>query len=152
MRHTHDDLCLPGVGDVIMDTNTSCVSMTTIVYHCMFRAYECKSQPYTQKCLSFLSIYCSASGSHPDVLAVVVWCDHAGLWGFTCVVVQDSSPWFSAGVQVTSQQAWLPALTPGNTKINETIKLGQRHQSAAQRPYATASHYVSFSIRFSMHG
>lgn len=134
----HDYLFLPGVGDVIMDT-------TTVNYN-IFGVYECKLQPSVQ--VSFFPLLFIARHLEVIQLFWLWWSGMTmpGLWGFTCVVVEDSSPWFNADPQVTSQQAWLPALTPGNMKITETIKHVWRHPSVAEGQslltFATASHYV----------
>lgn len=49
-------------------------------------------------------------------------------------------------LQATSQQAWLPALTPGNMKITETITHVRIHPSVAEGQsllaFPTASDYV----------
>lgn len=63
------------VSDVIMDTNTGRVSMTTTVHYNILWVDKCKLQP--SKCVSLCAIYCEASGSAPAVLAVAVWYDHA---------------------------------------------------------------------------
>lgn len=70
--------------------------MTTTVYHNSTWLSENKLQPYTEQD-SFISIYCSASGSAPAVLVVAVWYDYVWLARFfDCVVVEESSPRFNA--------------------------------------------------------
>lgn len=49
-------------------------------------------------------------------------------------------------LQVTSQQGWLPALTPGNMKITETITHARTHPSVAEGQslltFPSASDYI----------